>query len=102
MSIGVQPTPPPIRFSRNLAEGMDGVDVKILQKILNADPATRIASSGVGSPGKESNHFGSLTKKAVQKFQTKYGIASAGSQGFGLVGPLTRKKLEEVSARLIL
>lgn len=94
------PKPAPIKFARDLSEGADGADVKLLQRILNADPATRIAVIGAGSPGKESTHFGSLTKKAVQKFQTKYGIASAGKPGFGLVGPKTRKKLEEVSGQL--
>jgi hypothetical protein len=43
-------------------------------------------------------YFGSITKVAVQKFQTKYGIASAGDAGFGRVGPKTRAKLNALFA----
>lgn len=97
-SATVQPvsTPPAIHFVRDLSEGTAGEDVRMLQKILNADLATRIASFGAGSPGQESNQFGPLTRQAVQKFQIKYGIAFPGNPGYGLVGPKTRKKLEEV------
>ncbi len=94
------PVPPPtiLHFVRDLMEGPAGEDVRMLQKILNADPATQIALTGAGSPGQESNQFGPLTREAVQKFQIKYGIAAPGNPGFGLVGPKTRKKLEEVYA----
>ncbi|MDP2676969.1 MAG: hypothetical protein Q8O83_04795, partial [bacterium] len=44
----------------------------------------------------ETNFFGSLTEKAVQKFQKKYGVALEGDPGFGFVGPKTRVKLQEV------
>lgn len=84
-------------FIRDLSERITGEDVKLLQKIFNKDTATQIAFQGAGSPGQESNYFGLLTKKAVQKFQTKYGIVSQGEQGYGIVGPLTRKKLERMS-----
>ncbi len=63
------------------------------------DPSTMVAQSGVGSAGKETNIFGNLTRDAVKKFQTKYGIASSGDEnttGYGLVGPKTRSKLAEV------
>lgn len=91
------PTPSPtVPFTRTLTEGMDGKDVLRLQKILNADVATRIASQGAGSPGHETEHFGVLTKKAVEKFQIKYGIASPQNPAFGTVGPKTRAKLQEL------
>lgn len=45
-------------------------------------------------------YFGPLTLKAVQRFQTKYGIVSSGSPsttGYGRVGPRTRAKLNELN-----
>lgn len=84
-------------FTRLLQLGTTHTDVKMLQIILNSHSDTIIASSGVGSAGKETNYFGSLTKKAVGKFQEKYGIAKPGNAGYGLVGPMTRKKLNEIA-----
>lgn len=89
-------TPPAPVFIRDLLEGMSGPDVILLQKILNADPDTRIAVQGAGFPGHESDYFGGLTKKAVQKFQTKYGIIVSTSPAYGRVGPRTRAKLEQL------
>ena len=89
-------------FTRDLSEGITGEDVKLLQKMLNGDKSTQITFQGVGSPGQESDYFGNLTKKAVQKFQTKYGIISKDEQGYGIVGPLTRKKLEEIHTKQLL
>ncbi|MDP2676879.1 MAG: peptidoglycan-binding domain-containing protein, partial [bacterium] len=59
-------------FSVGVGLGMTHSDIQRLQQLLNTDPDTRIADSGVGSPGNETNFFGSLTEKAVQKFQKKY------------------------------
>ena len=75
---------------------MSGSDVKRLQQLLNSDSDTKIAESGIGSFGNETEYFGSLTEKAVQKFQTKYNIAKSGDSGYGYVGPKTRAKLNEV------
>ena len=44
---------------------------------------------------KVTGYFGPATKRAVQRFQKKYGIVSSGSS-YGLVGPQTRAKLMEV------
>ena len=91
------PTPgTPGAFTRTLTLNSVGEDVRLLQQILNRDVATRIAASGVGSPGQETNRFGALTLAAVKKFQVKYGIATAGQAGYGLVGPKTRAKLNEL------
>lgn len=81
---------------RALALGSIGEDVRMLQKLLNMDSATRIAASGAGAPGSETNRFGSLTLSAIKKFQVKYGIAKAGVAGYGLVGPKTRAKLNQL------
>ncbi len=74
-------------------------DIERLQKLFNTDSDTQIAASGVGSAGHETNYFGSLTERAVQKFQAKYDVVSSGtpnSTGYGVVGPKTRAKLQEV------
>ena len=91
----------PILFTENLSLGSRGAQVIVLQKILNRDIATRIASTGPGSPGNETGYFGSLTKEAVIRFQEKYSaeiLAPAKlSQGNGYVGSYTRNKLNALS-----
>ncbi len=49
------------------------LEVKELQKYLNRN-GFLLAESGPGSPGKETNFFGELTKTALIKFQTKNNI----------------------------
>ncbi len=91
-------TPPPSAssaslppFIRNLTIGSTGSDVLELQQLLNQWGYT-ISPSGPGSPGHESSYFGSLTTKAVQKFQAAEGISPVS----GFVGPLTRAKLNSL------
>ena len=80
-------------FARGLELGDRGEDVRALQVILNSDTRTRIAESSVGSPGNETDYFGSLTDRAVKKFQELYELAKSGDPGYGYVGPKTRAKL---------
>lgn len=70
-----------------------GIDLKIgtndssvmeLQRYLNARDFT-VAIEGVGSSGNETSYFGTLTKKALAKFQAAHGISAT-----GYFGPITR------------
>lgn len=89
-------------FTENLSLGSSGTQVTALQKLLNRDPDTRVASTGTGSPGYETSYFGSMTRNAVVRFQEKYvnevlmpvGLV----RGNGRVGFYTRAKLNALSA----
>jgi len=71
-------------FTRNLSLHATGADVKALQQFLNANGFV-ISKTGAGSPGKETTLFGTLTYKALVKFQK-----SLGWSGTGFFGPMTR------------
>lgn len=90
-------------FGANLKLGMRGDDVVKLQQILNSNPATAVAASGVGSKGMETNYFGPATMKAVIKFQelnAATALTPAGlKKGTGLVGSLTRAALATVCGK---
>ena len=55
-------------FTRDLKFGMAGDDVKALQVYLN-NHSYIISSTGAGSPGKETEYFGSLTSSALARFK---------------------------------
>lgn len=83
-------------WTRDLKTGMTGADVKELQKFLNADPDTRVAATGVGSAGMETEYYGPATAAAVSKFQVKYRADILSPAGLvnptGYFGPSTRAK----------
>ncbi len=87
-------------FTKNLKAGDTDYEVLLLQKALNEDPDTIIATSGAGSPGNETTYFGQKTKLAVIKLQNKhYGevLAPNGlSSGTGLFGPSTRAMMNNM------
>ena len=87
-------------FSRRLVLGSKGEDVRYLQKVLNNSSDTRIAKSGNGSPGKETDLFGAATQKALIKFQEKYAqdiLAPSGlKKGTGVVGAATNIRLNSL------
>lgn len=80
-------------FSNTLRIGMTTPDVKELQKILNKDSLTKVATVGPGSPGFETNYFGTLTQKSVITLQQKHGLVPD-----GIVGPKTIAKLATTSS----
>jgi uncharacterized repeat protein (TIGR02543 family) len=94
--------PSTFTFNTTLVLGTNSNDVLYLQKLLNQDPATRIAATGFGSPGQETIHFGPATKQAVIRFQEKYAseiLYPAYQTGTGIVGKATRKKLNSLLGR---
>ena len=76
-------------FARNLTRGDKGEDVRCLQKFLNAKAYT-IVSSGPGSPGNESDEFGSKTEEALIKFQKDNAVALNIIRSTGYFGDTTR------------
>lgn len=78
-------------FDRNLDIGMNGEDIRCLQRYLNATGIT-IANTGVGSPGNETSLFRDLTKQAVIRWQQKHSISPAS----GFFGPLSRQKYNQL------
>ncbi len=88
-------------FSRDLKLGDSGEDVRALQVSLNADPQTRVAASGVGSPGYETTFFGEKTQSAVIRYQNLHSsdvLKPLGlTVGTGYVGAATRNSLGGVA-----
>lgn len=85
---------PKLVFNQDLKLGSRSPQVKELQKFLNQNPLTRVAESGPGSPGNETEYFGYLTKIAVKKFQELHSdeiLKPLGlSSGTGYFGKSTR------------
>ena len=79
--------------------GSSGTDVLRLQKFLNSKGFT-IASSGPGSPGRETNVFGGKTSQALTKFQKKYKslllTSGADYNSLGEAGPKTAALINNI------
>ena len=70
-------------FMSTLQKGMTGSQVILLQNFLKQYPS-------IYPEGLVTGYFGTSTENAVKKFQTKEGI-----EAVGIVGPITRIKLNE-------
>lgn len=73
-------------FTKQMQRGSQNSQVSELQTFLAQDPA-------IYPEGFVTGYFGAATVRAVGRFQIRYGIATAGGSGYGIVGPKTRAKL---------
>lgn len=98
-AVDISPT-----FIRTLRFGDSGADVLFLQQKLNTDTDTRLAESGAGSPGSETERFGQLTRDAVIRFQEKHAaeilVPIGLTSGTGVVGEATRRVLNTATEKL--
>ena len=90
------------QFDTSLSKGNSSSEVKKLQQFLNAVPGVQLAASGPGSPGNETNYYGSITAAAVTQFQEKYSETVLAplnlSAGTGYWGPSSIEKANELIA----
>jgi alpha-tubulin suppressor-like RCC1 family protein len=75
-----------IKITKELYKGVSGDEVKEVQKFLKQ-------FSEIYPEGLVTGYYGPLTEKAVKKFQEQYDIPAT-----GLVGPMTRDKIKELSS----
>lgn len=89
-----EPTPVTVKviFTEPLTYGSTGEQVVLLQKLLSKYDHIYPEKEITGS-------YGSLTQRAVKLFQIEYEIADETSDQFGVVGPATRAKLNELAAQ---
>jgi len=86
------------QFSKDLKLGMSDNQVIALQQFLNQN-GYKLANGGVGSPGNETNFFGSLTSNALAKFQeANQGKAVGMINEKGFLGPITRQYINNLLA----
>jgi len=79
-----------VHFTRNFSRGESSDDVRRLQELLATD-------TDIYPEGLITGYFGTLTERAVGRFQTIYGVVGDESDpGYGFVGPKTRTKLLDV------
>ncbi|MAF80263.1 hypothetical protein CL629_04280 [bacterium] len=83
-------------FTRSLTTGVSGSDVKCLQQYLNA-AGYPVAATGVGSPGNETEYFGSLSRSATAKWQAANNVSPA----VGYFGPISRAKYDTLAAVVV-
>ena len=76
-------------FTRNLSIGMEGEDVRALQRFFN-QKGYSVALAGAGAPGSETTYFGNLLQGALKKYQQAQGIDAT-----GYFGPLTRARVNQ-------
>ena len=101
-SVSFAATDRPLSFNDPV---ITGEHVRLLQTILNDDPRTRVSTRGIGAPGNETTHLGTLTRAALIRFQELHKdvvLAPLGlSQGTGMLGKNTRALLENMRLQRI-
>jgi murein L,D-transpeptidase YcbB/YkuD len=84
-------------FTKSLKVGSRDSQVKNLQEFLNKN-GFKIAKSGAGSVGKETNYFGKLTSVALAKFQEANKDKVPGiMKEKGFLGPKTREFINSLN-----
>jgi hypothetical protein len=93
---------PSYKFTRELRLGMQGEDVRSLQKLMNCLGYT-LGTTGPGSPGKETTLFRDRTYVSVKKFQEAYatGILAPlkATKGTGIFGVFSRTQASKISVK---
>lgn len=88
-------------FTLDLKTGSNNAEVLALQKILNTDTDTQVATEGPGSLSNETSYFGQKTQNAVKRFQEKYRSEILAplniSAPTGVVGARTRAVLNSLA-----
>lgn len=77
------------KFTKTLRKGLKGADITNLQEFL-------AQYKDIYPEGLVTGYFGPATERAIKKFQEKYEIALPGNSGYGIVGPATRAKINEL------
>ena len=78
-----------IKITGTLKQGARNKEVTSLQEFLANYP-------DIYPEGIVSGYYGPATTNAIRRFQEKYGIAKKGNGGYGIVGPMTRAKINEL------
>ena len=82
-------------FTKPLYQGLYNQETRQLQTVLSRD-------ASLYPEGLITGYFSLLTKKAVRRFQCKYGIICNGDEsttGYGRVGPKTLQKLNQLNIK---
>jgi len=83
-------TKPKHTFNTDLDFGQTNDEIKVLQDVLKYEGLFPVNVESTG-------YFGAITKKSVGEFQVRYGVVDCETTpGFGRVGPMTRRKLNEL------
>ena len=94
---------PAFHFARNLQLQDRDADVQQLQEFLNTHGAL-VAANGSGSPGSETDYFGSLTYQALVRFQTAHAaeilVPLGLSKATGFFGAATRAYVNNATTTL--
>lgn len=93
-------------FTLDMTFGVTDPQVRLLQQFLNRDSVTRVAFTGAGSPGLETDYFGPRTIDAVRRFQVFHKAEILDPLGLifptGYVGGATRQVLNKLYSEQII